>query len=263
MSQAPPELRLGDWRAVLADVGQVDAVICDAPYSDRTHQGHFAGTQNSVQSDPEWLARRGYDCKRSKRQPLTYEPFTPADVITFVGEWAPRCRGWFVTITDHQLAPAWEESLRAAGLYVFAPLPFVEIGKQPRLTGDGPASWSCWIVVARPRSRAFASFGSLPGAYCTRRKSQRDRIVGGKPLWLMRALVRDYTRPGDLIADPCAGYGTTLRAAVIEGRRAIGAEIDPDTHAKAVERLAQPYTPCVQFERLEGEQGGLFGEVGT
>ncbi len=79
----------------------------------------------------------------------------------------------------------------------------------------------------------------------------------------MRAVVRDYSEPGDLIVDPFAGGGSTLRAAVIEGRRAIGAEIDPDTYAKAVERLEQPYTPVVQFDRIEGTQGGLFGEVGT
>jgi DNA modification methylase len=45
----------------------------------------------------------------------------------------------------------------------------------------------------------------------------------------MRALVRDYSRPGDLIVDPCMGSATTILAAVIEGRRAIGAEMDPKT----------------------------------
>ena len=59
----------------------------------------------------------------------------------------------------------------------------------------------------------------------------------------MRALVRDYTRPGDLVCDPCAGGATTLLAAAIEGRRAIGAELDPSTHAKAMRRIARGYTP--------------------
>jgi 23S rRNA G2445 N2-methylase RlmL len=36
------ELRLGDWREVLADV-EPDAVITDPPYSERTHSGHNAG----------------------------------------------------------------------------------------------------------------------------------------------------------------------------------------------------------------------------
>jgi len=41
-------------------------------------------------------------------------------------------------------------------------------------------------------------------------------IIGGKPMWLMRALVRDYSRPGNLVCDPCAGGATTLIAAAIE-----------------------------------------------
>jgi DNA modification methylase len=53
----------------------------------------------------------------------------------------------------------------------------------------------------------------------------------------MRAIVRDYSRPGDLVCDPCAGGGTTLLAAIMEGRRAIGSEIDPVTFEKAVKRL--------------------------
>ena len=58
--------------------------------------------------------------------------------------------------------------------------------------------------------------------------------------------------------DPCAGGGTTLLAAAIEGRRAIGAELDPDTYAKAVERLSRGYTPAMlAAEPVTGEQGGL------
>ena len=68
-------------------------------------------------------------------------------------------------------------------------------------------------------------------------------VVGGKPLDLMRAIVRDYSRPGDLICDPCAGGATTLLAAAMEGRRAVGAEIDHETYAKASARIARGYTP--------------------
>lgn len=67
-------------------------------------------------------------------------------------------------------------------------------------------------------------------------------IKGGKPLWLMQALVRDYSLPGDLIVDPCAGGATTLIAAAIEGRRAVGAELDENTYRKAQARIAKGYT---------------------
>lgn len=216
------DLRLGDWRTALADVEICDAVIVDAPYSARTHKGSDAL--------PEHLAAIGYGW------------MSPDDVGSFVESWAPRCRGWVVTITDHELAPSWARALEDAGRYVFAPLPFVSPGSRVRLAGDGPSSWTCWIIVARPRTLPWSAWGTLPGGYVGP-PERGGEIVGGKPLWLMRALVRDYTRHGELIVDPCAGRGTTLLAASIEGRRAVGAEIDPKTHAKARRRLERGYTP--------------------
>lgn len=74
----------------------------------------------------------------------------------------------------------------------------------------------------------------------------------------MRAIIRDYTRPGDLVVDPCAGGGTTLLAAVMEGRRAIGAEMDPATFDKAVARLRKGFTtPLPGMEAPRMEQTGL------
>lgn len=70
-------------------------------------------------------------------------------------------------------------------------------------------------------------------------------VRGAKSLDTMRAIIRDYTRPGDLVCDPCAGSGTTLIAAAIEGRRAIGAEMDPKTYEIAQKRIAKGYTPIL------------------
>jgi DNA modification methylase len=47
------------------------------------------------------------------------------------------------------------------------------------------------------------------------------------------------------VCDPCAGAASTLIAAVTENRRAIGAEVDKNTHAVAKKRLAQGYTPSL------------------
>jgi hypothetical protein len=141
-----------------------------------------------------------------------------------------------------------------ADRYVFAPLPCVETGSRVRMTGDGPSSWSCWLVVARPKSRAFASWGALPGAYVQPAEREinkhggTDRIVGGKPLKTMLAIVCDYSRRGDLVVDPTCGAGTTLMAAKMAGRRSIGIEKDPGRAQIAVARL-----------RKTNEQRSLFG----
>ena len=59
------------------------------------------------------------------------------------------------------------------------------------------------------------------------------------PLALAKDHIRTWSNPGDLVADPMAGSGTTLRAAKELGRRAIGVEIHADYLPIITERLSQ------------------------
>ncbi|MFP5331344.1 MAG: DNA-methyltransferase [Acidimicrobiia bacterium] len=59
------------------------------------------------------------------------------------------------------------------------------------------------------------------------------------PLELPRRLIELFTYRGDLVLDPYMGSGTTAVAAVQSGRHYVGYEIDPDYHARAVERVAE------------------------
>jgi site-specific DNA-methyltransferase (adenine-specific) len=240
------DLRLGRWQDALDGV-TCDALITDPPYSERTHKGHDSGRRND--GGGVVMAHGG----SQGANPITYSAWTDDDARSFVSSWAPRVRGWFVVLTDHRLAAVFESAMEAVGRYVFAPLPCVDIGSRVRLSGDGPSSWTCWAVVSRPSNREFQRWGTLPGAYVTSGAGDRA-IMGGKRTDTMRAIVRDYSRPGDLICDPCAGAATTLLAARMEGRRAIGAEMDPATYAKAMARLS--HMP-VSTER----QPALFGRV--
>lgn len=227
------DLRRGKWERALRDVSFVDSVITDPPYGEATHE---ANSERTTRND---------NSQESARQ-IDYEPWTPRIVRRFVKHWSPRCRGWFVVMTSHDLALAYAEALEAAGRYVFAPLPFVSVGSRVRLVGDGPSSWTDWVIVARPRSKEYAAWGTLPGAYIVPpgHTERGDKgVMGGKPVWLMRALIRDYTRAGDVVCDPCAGDATTLIAADIEGRQGLGAEMDKLTHRRALERIGRGYTP--------------------
>lgn len=58
-----------------------------------------------------------------------------------------------------------------------------------------------------------------------------------KPVPLLRELIEMSSKPGDVVLDPFAGVGSTLVAAVLEGRRAIGIELDENYCRIAVERL--------------------------
>jgi hypothetical protein len=216
----------------------------DAPYSDRTHAGHNEGVDQS--------GRDLYQGKASKRtaacdrKPLSYSSWGVEEVSAFVAAWAPVTRGWICSLTDHVLAPTWMTALEDAGRYPFAPLAVTDIGSRVRLSGDGPSNWSVWLVVARPKTREMQRWGTLPGAYAVEKGDREARhgrtirgVVGGKPLGLMRRIVRDYTRTGDLIVDPCCGAGTTLLAARLEGRRAIGGDMLAEHAERAAERIRE------------------------
>ena len=231
------ELRLGDYRDVLADV-TCDALLCDPPYSARTHEGQEAGGDGFT------------------RQGIPYASWSHEDVAAFVSWAHVRVSGWAVALTDSELIGPWARAAEGAGRYAFAPVPCCISGMTVRLTGDGPSSWAVYAMVSRPRSAewlaarktkrdARGEIKSLPGFYAGPREEQEH--IGGKPLWLMRAIVRDYSEPGDVVCDPCAGGATTLLAAVIEGRTAIGAERDPETWEKAVRRLRRGYTAAFDF----------------
>lgn len=215
-------IMLGRWQDVLADA-RCDSVITDPPYGARTHKG---------------ARSTGHD------DGVSYSGWTPTEVDEFVSSWAPRTRRWIVAMTSHDLIPAWEAAYATAGMYAFAPVPIIISGMGVRQLGDGPASWGVYLMVARHRSRlamgapSGALWRSLPGGYWG--PPGEGGQGRGKPEWLTGALVRDYSDPGDLICDPCAGWGTTLTAALSYGRRAIGSEMDPIAYEVARQALSAP-----------------------
>lgn len=229
------DMRLGRWQTVLANVPAVDALIFDAPYSAKTHA---ADTMRADGFDPGNLTP-------------SYESFDQDDVRAFCEAWAgDRCRGWMVSLTDSVLAPVWGAEMERIGRYVFAPVGCLVRGMSVRMAGDGPSSWMLYACVSRPRTREFATWGALDGGY----HGAYERGAGGgrgKPSWLMRALVRDYTRPGDLVCDPFAGWGSTLAAAIGLGRRALGAELDAEAYAECRRRLSRP----IQVDLFDARDG--------
>lgn len=218
------ELWPGRYQDVLAHV-EADSLISDPPYSARTVRGFRTGTAG--------CANGGF-----RTADIGYAAISKADCQSFVESWAPRIREWVVLFGDHTTARWWQDAFAAVGWYVFPTVAWVKQGAAPRYMGDGPSSQIEHITIARPRVRVHRRY--RPGWYQTRvvKGTSPERLVTGqKPLDLMRALMRDYSEPGGLIVDPFAGSGSTLVAAHAEARRAIGAEVDPVTFAKAADRI--------------------------
>lgn len=268
-------LNAGDVTGALGE-RKVDALIFDAPYSEKTHSGHAAG-----KLDPERAAayaargaghrkrEREYNARKaaageSGRWALEYPAWSETEISAFGDAWRANCLGWWVSLTDDQLAPLWFAEMERSGLYAFWPLPFVETGSRIRMTGDGPSNWTCWAQVARPKNRTFASWGTLRGAYIIPGERLQnsthgtDRITGGKPIRGMIEIVEDYSRPGGLVCDPVAGAGTTGLAALRTGRRCLLIEKDPERAQLCADRI-QAELALSDRRVLATGQGALFG----
>ena len=64
-----------------------------------------------------------------------------------------------------------------------------------------------------------------------------------KPVAVLERLIEIFTDPNDVVIDPCAGSGSTLRAAMNCGRRAYGFEIKKDFFKQANEQMLRVYEP--------------------
>lgn len=61
-----------------------------------------------------------------------------------------------------------------------------------------------------------------------------------KPISILKRLIEIFTDEGDVVIDPVAGSGTTLRAAFELGRNAYGFEVDRNFYREAKEKMIDP-----------------------
>ena len=61
-----------------------------------------------------------------------------------------------------------------------------------------------------------------------------------KPVGLLKRLIQIFTDSGDVVIDPCAGSGSTLRAAYELGRNSYGFEVDKNFYDSAKKQMLAP-----------------------
>lgn len=223
------DFRQGRWQDVLADVERCDVLLTDPPYSERTHAGF----------------RSGSDVRQTNL--LGYANISEIDAVRFVDAWRHRIEQWALAFGDHLSARWWSDAFGEGtpqcpgGWFTFAPVIWHRTDAPPRMSGDGPASPCDRLAVARPYHRP-RDMGHRPGHYDVKTGSTRtgrpSKVIGVKDVAGLVRLLRDYTRPGDLVCDPFAGTATIAAACKMTGRNYIGSEVDPGTYAIGMERLA-------------------------
>lgn len=243
------ELRLGRFQDALADIERCDAIITDPPYLS-------ASLSNCGQAFKGMTHAGGGTV-------MGYAPASESLLDDLCAFARSRCKGWFVAFNDFDGAAHLRANFKSHGNVVAEPIAWV---KPPALTPTRgalnlPVKGTEFITAARfnPLKRN----GRIPGSYVGPNSAvPRDQFVtGGKPLELMRAIVRDFTKPGDLILEPFAGGGTTILAAVMEGRRCIASEMSEENFAISANRLSKGYTTSL-FSEVDdcpdAEQTELF-----
>lgn len=219
------ELRLGDCldpETGLASLGAVDHVITDPPYEDEAHT-----KQRRV--------------KRSGGvtvvEPIPFETITArrSDVAMAMGA----ARRWVLAFCQAEVVGDWRSDFTTAGLVFKRSCVWIKPDGLPQLNGDRPGMGYESIVVCHAKGRSRWNGGGKHGVYTFNKGSGGMPNVHPtqKPLLLMEQLLRDFTDPGELVADPFSGSGTTGVACIRLGRRFIGWERDEKYYEAALKRL--------------------------
>src|SRR5262245_32757423 len=191
-----------DWRAVYALFPRRAAVITDPPYKSR------------------------YDYTKARRRPSRWEH-------NFVGMDADFDPSPWVRFPEVVLfgADRYRDRLPRGGSWIC----------WDKLAGTTPADfapgeWAWTNLECGPQFYPHLwRGGQRAGEENISRLPQKDHQAQ-KPVSLMQRCVQ-LLNPGLTIIDPFMGSGTTPVAALREGRRCIGVEIDPEYYATACQRV--------------------------
>jgi site-specific DNA-methyltransferase (adenine-specific) len=216
----------GDCLAVLRTMPEasVDCVITDPPYQSLDVEVATGTTTRLVARD------------KFRGKPLAAEE-------------GPK---WFPTLADEQILEILVECERVTkpdgALYFFA-----DVKTGLRIFGEG---WARNVIVwdkgkigmgyAWRRMHEWIGYRPM-GRHKLRDLSLGDiiRVPGvdkkqhptEKPIGVIRPLIRNSTDAGAIVLDPFMGSGSTIRAAMREGRKAIGVELDADHYEAARESI--------------------------
>jgi site-specific DNA-methyltransferase (adenine-specific) len=219
----------GDCREVLASLPDrsVNCVITDPPYSDRTHE--------MTRSNSNGAKRHG---NRILSGSFGFDSISLPDLTAVLAECGRVSQRWVTANLDYRHAFPLQES-PPTGLRVLRIGVWVKTNPNPQISGDRPAQgWESIAYMHRDDLRPKWSGGGRAANFVMP-NAQNHGHPTTKPLDMVRQFVQWFTEPGDTILDPFAGSGTTLRAAVDEGRKAIGVELDERYCELIAKRLAQ------------------------
>jgi site-specific DNA-methyltransferase (adenine-specific) len=144
--------------------------------------------------------------------------------------------GFLVAYVGHMFLPAELEGLASGGLEWWWAAALTFHGHHPAIRARRVRTrWRPVAILRQPGGREAPWFSDL---FSTDPLPQKGLHPWQQSLGPARALVRHFSLPGALVLDPFAGAGTFPVAAILEGRRALAMELDPEHAATARARIA-------------------------
>lgn len=205
----------GDCREILPHLPMVDHVITDPPYSERTHKGARTGNYGG-----EVLID------------FSHIEFATLKA-TIEGIKVSR---WVVMTCDlHHAAQLL--LMPPQGLELIRLGVWIKPNGAPQFTGDRPAQGFEQVAILHPAGKKRWNGGGYPAVWTCNKICGRHPTE--KPIELYTRFIEQFTDEGDTILDPFMGSGTTLEAAKLMGRRAIGIELEEKYCEIAANRLRQ------------------------
>lgn len=238
-------LWLGDCLDVLPQLGPVDHVITDPPYS-RDLYLRFRTNRKGPRSE-----QTGHDDAKARREIQNGAIGAIDDILTDVAAQVVRLsRRWIVIFHDAEIGHRWREALN--GHYVRAGV-WVKPNAVPQISGDRPGQGFESITIGHAKGAKRWNSGGHPAVWtvCGVNSQSGGRVDHPcpKPIPLMTELLADFTDEGDTILDPFAGSGTTGVAAKLNGRKAILIEREEKYCEVAAKRLRET-EPGRLFDKL-------------
>lgn len=203
-------------------------------------------TWDVVITDPPYEAEAHTQQRRVKRgggvmemEPLEFAPMDEAsrsDVARLLGK-TPR---WVLTFCQIEAAPTWRTAYEATGLVYRRTCIWVKPDGMPQYSGDRPGMGYEGLLAMHAPGASRWNGGGRTGVWTVNKNDGAGAAPHPttKPIRLMTSLVELFSEEGETICDPFMGSGTTLLAAKMLGRKAVGIELEERWCEVAAKRLA-------------------------
>lgn len=237
--QHPYDVHHGEALSILRSLpgASVDAIITDPPYSS-------GGIHMTARTQRDTRSKYAVKDARPEHHGFTGDNRDQRSWFMWCTLWLSECLrvakpgAPVVLFTDWRQLPTTTDYLQAAGATWRGVFPWCKPAGRPGGPGRfrNAAEYAVWGSNGPMPQRE--DVGYLPGYHIESIRKADKHHLTGKPTALMREIVK-VCPPGGTILDPFFGSGTTGVAALQEGRRVIGIEIDRTNIDIALARLSQ------------------------